>query len=186
MFESPSLSIRVELTCIGTATLYRPDRLDLMFDETLQSVIAQALSALSALNRPGASVMLPLPHLGGYVRNGRPWPPQPCPEGSFSAAYAWLHVEPEHLRVEVWDAYGDDQLQGLIDMSEQPALQKALRSRLAMGQQELLRQLLRLLNATLRNVDRKVDVATVATQALQGQQPAEPQGSRVRRDRSQP
>ncbi|MEO3714107.1 hypothetical protein [Roseateles flavus] len=138
MSDQTSISVRVELTCIGTATLYRPDRLDLSFDAPLLVTISQALSALSALNQFGASVMLPLRDLDSYFRQGRPWQVRDISEGRFAAACAWLHVEPERFHVEVWEACGDDELHGLVELSEAPRLQQALQARQSMARQELL------------------------------------------------
>lgn len=138
--ENPP-SASVELTCCGAATLRQPDRLRLVFDEPLLRSIAKALATLRALNEIGAHLTLPLGDAQAFAANGRPWAPKSGDGGDFVMSSVWMHVEPDRLHIEVWEAHGDDELHGFVEFAEHPLLSAAAEQQIHWAEEELLRGL---------------------------------------------
>lgn len=141
MSREKPLTAKVALTCVGTATLRQPDRLQLIFDEPLLRSIAKALAMLRALNEIGARLTLPLGDEQAFSVNGRPWTPRNGDQGEFAVSSIWMHVEPERLHIEVWESHGDDELHGFVEFAEHPALRPAAEQHLRWAEEELLQGL---------------------------------------------
>ncbi len=141
MSQEKPLSASVELTCCGAATLRQPDRLQMVFDEPLLRSIAKAVIILGALNEIGACVTLPLGDAQAFAANGRPWAPKSGDGGDFVISSIWMHVEPDRLHIEAWEAHGDDELHGFVEFAEHPAVRSAAEQQMHWAEEELLQGL---------------------------------------------
>jgi len=141
MLECKPLAARIALSCIGSATQRQPDRLHLVFNEPLLRSIAKALAALDAIDEIGAQLTLPLGDSDAFFRHGRPWTSRNGDDGSFVVSSLWVHVEAERLHIEVWEAYGDDELHGFVEFDEMPALRAAVEQHRRWSEEDLLQRL---------------------------------------------
>lgn len=141
MLEPKPLAARVALSCIGSATLHHPDRLQLVFGEPLLRSIAKALAALDAIDDIGAQITLPLGDSDAFSYHGRPWTSKSGGDGRFVASSLWVHVEAERLHVEVWEAHSDDELHGFVEFAEAPALREAIEQHRRWSEEDLLQRL---------------------------------------------
>lgn len=141
MSREKPLSVSVELTCCGAATLRQPDRLRLVFDEPLLRSIAKALAILGALNEIGAWATLPLSDAHAIAVNGLPWAPSSDEGGNFVVSSIWMHVESDRLHIEIWEAHGDDELRGFVEFADHPAVCSAAERQMRWAEEELLQGL---------------------------------------------
>lgn len=122
MSEQKSMTARIALQCKGSATLRRPDELEIVFNEGILWALEKTRAIIYAINEIDTELTLCLNHLKPFFRGGLPWPAESTTKGDFVVSYLWMHVQDESLRFEIWDARSSDKLHGFLKFADVPGL----------------------------------------------------------------
>lgn len=141
-------SILVDMGHANSSGISAPDKARVELDEAILREIAQALAFLEICSQSStAAVVIPMADPVLLDGDGIDWEQDDGADGeddralSFKASSAWLSIGNDRLEVRVWDQYGDDELVGHVEFSEQVALRDRLAELKPAARRELIDRL---------------------------------------------
>lgn len=133
----------IELSLVNSSTQANPDKVILVFTDSLLSQIAKIQAGLLAMDLGYTEVTVPLPDDLQMLEEGDPWiqEERDSSEGDFEPSSVWLHVQKDCLAIEIWDEHADDELHGSVNINDIPGLADELARRAPAATQALLARL---------------------------------------------
>lgn len=122
------MTVDIELNIVNSSTFANPDKVRLVFDETLVKRIAVAQLGLQAMDFPFAEVTIPLPDDLKLFEEDEEWiqEERDSSKGDFEPSSTWLKISTTSLAIEIWDEHADDELHGAVEIVDIPGLSESI------------------------------------------------------------